>query len=282
MKKFILLAIILFAFTNVFAQSEAQKIYDTEKAFEKLVAEKGINEGFIQFLAPDGIIFAPNASNGRDVWRNRPKSPAALYWNPTFIDVSSNGAMAYSTGNSVYKPNGKDDPNSYYGEYATIWQRQPDGNYLAVLDMGISHEKQNNETKWTSPSDSGKELNEKKYSAADASTAFFEMSTKEGLGKAYKNFMADDVRMLRDGKMPIIGKQNALNEYKNNKSIFTFAKRSVFVGAADMAYTSNTYKVSDKSGKPLETGNFLQVWKLRAGKWQLVFDAFVPDPAEKK
>jgi hypothetical protein len=81
--------------------------------------------------------------------------------------------------------------------------------------------------------------------------------------------------------MPIIGKQNALNEFKNNKSIVNFAKRSVFVGAADMAYISNTYTTTDKNGKTLEKGNFLQVWKLRNNKWQIVFDVFLPAPAEK-
>jgi hypothetical protein len=98
--------------------------------------------------------------------------------------------------------------------------------------------------------------------------------------KAYKNFFADDVRILRDGKMPLIGKQAALGEIKNNKGATNFAKRSVFVGAADMAYISNTYTVLDKSGKQIEKGSFLQVWKLRNNKWQIVFDVFVPAPAE--
>jgi ketosteroid isomerase-like protein len=282
MKKILLLLIIMLSFTNIFAQNEAQKIFDTEKAFERAVAEKGINQGFIDFLAPDGLVFVPNATNGREFWKNRPKSPASLTWNPTFIDVSSNGALAYSTGNGIYRPKGKDDTAASYSEYATIWQRQPDGSYLAALDMGISHEQPNTETKWTSPSDSGKELNEKKYSAADASTVFFETVTKQGLNTAYKAFLADDARLLREGKMPIVGKQNALNELKNDRSKIFFTKRSFFVGAADMAYISNSYTVRDRDGKTTGTGNFLQVWKLRGEKWQIVFDVFAPNPPEKK
>ena len=45
--------------------------------------------------------------NCREVWKTRPKSIAALYWNPNFVDVSSNGAMAYTTGNSVYNRKAK-------------------------------------------------------------------------------------------------------------------------------------------------------------------------------
>jgi ketosteroid isomerase-like protein len=280
MKKAVFLAIIIFTFTNIFAQNNLQKVYDAEKAFEKSAAEKGINEAFIEFLAPDGLVFVPDRTNGREFWKNRPKSAAALSWNPTFVDVSSNGVMAYTTGNSIYKPKGKDDTNAIYGEYATVWQRQPNGNYLAVLDLGISHDQANNETKWVSPSDSGKELNEKKYSAADYSTAFFEAAAKQGLSKAYKTFLADDARLLREGKMPIIGKENALKEFKNDKSKIVFTKRSFFVGAADMAYISNTYTATDKNDKPIEKGNFLQVWKLRGNKWEIVLDAFVPIPVE--
>ena len=165
----------------------------------------------------------------------------------------------------------------------TVWQRQPNGNYLAVIDLGISHDKPATiETKWTSPSDTGKELNEKKFSAADSSTAFFEMSAKQGLSKAYKTYLATDARLLREGKQPILGKQNALNEFKKDKSKVNFAKRSMFVNAADMAYMNNTYTVTDKDGKQTETGNFLQIWKLRGNKWQIVFDMFLPNPPEKK
>ena len=55
MKKILLLSIIIFSFTSLFAEGEAQKIFDTEKAFEKTVAEKGINQLFtIQRYALNG------------------------------------------------------------------------------------------------------------------------------------------------------------------------------------------------------------------------------------
>ena len=283
MKKILTLSFIIFASLSIAAQSNLQKIYDTEKAFEKAAAEKGINRAFLEFSTSDATCFFPGYPvNCMEYFKTQPANPAALYWNPTFVDVSSNGALAYSTGNSIYKPKGKDDTAAYYGEYATVWQRQPDGNYKAVLDIGISHDAPNTETKWTSPADTGKELNEKRYSAADSSTAFFEMTTKQGIGKAYKTYFADDVRVLRDGKMPIVGKRAALDALKDNKSTIAFAKRSVFVGAADMAYINNSYTATDRNGKTIEKGNFLQVWKLRNNRWQIVLDVFLPAPPEQK
>ncbi|HLM00100.1 MAG TPA: nuclear transport factor 2 family protein [Pyrinomonadaceae bacterium] len=281
MKNFAILFLLLFVCATASAQSDLQKLYDTEKAFERAAAEKGVNQAFVEYSAPDGVCFNPSPVNCREYWRGRPASPAALLWNPNFVDVSSNGAMGYTTGNSIYRAKGKDDPEAYYGQYVTVWQRQPNGTYLAAIDLGITHEKTAADTEWKSPADSGRELNEKKSSAADASTAFFETATKQGLGRAYKTFLAEDARLLREGKQPILGKPNALAGFKNDKTRVFFAKRSVFVGAADMAYVSNTYTVSDRSGKQIEKGNFLQIWKLRAGKWQIVLDAFLPIPEPK-
>lgn len=279
MKKISILFILICGGLSAFAQSDLQKLYDAEKAFERAAAEKGINQSFVEYAAPDGLCFNPNPVNCREYWKSRPASAAALFWNPNFVDVSSNGALGYTTGNSIYRAKGKDDPNAYYGQYVTMWQRQPDGRYLAALDIGISHDKPANiAIDWKSPADTGKELNEKKISAADASTGFFETATKQGLDKAYKIFLAEDARILRDGKAPILGRQNALNEAKNERAQIFFAKRSMFVGAADMAYVSNSYTKNDKSGKQIEKGNFLQIWKMRGGRWQIALDVFLPIP----
>lgn len=280
MKKVILLFVAAFASINIFAQTSAdlQKIYDTEKAFERFSAEKGINPAFVEFLAPDGVMFFPNPTNGREYWKSRPASPAVLTWNPTFIDVSSNGALGYSIGNSVYRAQGKDDANAVYGQYLSVWQRQPDGNYRAVLDVGISHAKPEKvETEWKSPPDTGKELNAGKSSAADNVNSFFETATRDGLNKAYKSFAAEDVRALRENQFPVTGKSNLLSATKKDKSRISFAKRSLFFGAADLAYITNSYTLTKKDNS-IEKGNFVQIWKLRGGKWVLVMDVFVPVP----
>ena len=40
----------------------------------------------------------------------------------------------------------------------------------------------------------------------------------------------------------------------------------------------NTYSLVDKGGKETEHGNFVQVWKLRGGKWLIAAEALVPMP----
>src|SRR5690348_10117021 len=64
-----------------------QQIYDTERAFEKMVAEKGIRDGFIEYMSPTGVIFRPDPVNARESFRSRPASSAALFWNPIKIEM---------------------------------------------------------------------------------------------------------------------------------------------------------------------------------------------------
>lgn len=277
MKKAIILFIFAICAGVVSAQKEAQQIYETERAFERASAEKGVNQAFIEFSAPDGVCFFTGApANCREFWKNAPASPAFLTWNPTLIDVSSNGLFAVSIGNSIYRPKGKDDANAIHGEYLTVWQRQPDNSYKAVLDIGISHEKPAKiETEWKPVGGVGASQNEAGGYAGDTAAAFFEIVTKQGAQKAYKTYAAEDIRVLREGKLPFNGKAAWLGELKKDKSKVTISKRTSFFGAADFAYTTNGYSLV-KPDKTTEKGNFVQVWKLRGGRWQIAYDVFLP------
>jgi len=275
-----IIATLVFLFTGItLAQNDAEKVFNTEKAFEKMVAEKGIKVGFIEFMAPTGIIFRPEAVNARESFASRPASPASLTWNPIWIDVSSNGAIAYSIGNSVFRPKGKDDPNMIFGHYLSIWNRQANGEYRAALDTGINHEKPaSTPTEWRSPADTGLEKNERRISAADSSTGFYEMAEKTGSVKAYKSYLADDAILMRDGRQPLIGKKAAIDYLSEQKPRVLFAKRKAFIEAADMAYVYNLYTLVDPKGAEIERGNFVQVWKLRKGKWLIAADVWVVIP----
>jgi ketosteroid isomerase-like protein len=266
---------------NIFAQDDLHKLVDTEHSFAKLAGEKGTKAAFLAFLADDGIVFDPEPANGKKVWSARPESQSLLAWFPNWADVSSNGALGYTTGNWEYHPAGKDSASTGFGEFATVWQRQPDGTYKFVVDLGVSHDKPAaSSSEWRSPADTGKELNEKKSSAADATVGFFETAMKQGMNKAYKTYGADDIYMLREGKSPIIGKSAVAGTIKSDKSAIKFNPQTTFVGSADLAYIVNSYTLTH-ADKTVEKGNFLQVWKLRGGRWQIVLDVFSP-VSEKK
>lgn len=260
-------------------QTNQQKIYETERAFEKAVAEKGFNAGFIEFLTPDAVMFFPDARKAHEVYRSRPFSPASLTWNPVWIEVSSNGLLAFSVGNGIYRPTGKDDTTEYHSHYLSIWSRQPDGLYKAVLDAGINHSPPAAlPTKWKSPLGMGSEKNEEKLSAADSSVGFYQMATNAGVVKAYKEYLAEDVVLMREGLQPFWGKNAAVAYVEKAKPRISFDKRKSFIESADLAYVYDLYSIVDAAGKEIENGNFIQVWRLRNGKWQIAADMFIPIP----
>lgn len=272
--------VIFLGVINGFAQNKggAEKIVEAEKAFAKISEEKGIKVAFLECLADDGIIFRPTAINGKESFRTRPDTSASLSWHPVFADISSNGVLGYSTGPGEFRPRGKTDTNVYYSEYATVWRRQADGSYKAALDIGISHDKPaaTDDKNWTSPKTIEKIAEENKPIAANAMSAFFDAATTKSLEKAYKNFAVEDVRFLRDGKFPIIGKNNALAEVKTKLKI-TFGKNVTMQSAGDLAYSVTTYEMKNNE-KTAEKGNIVQIWKLIGGKWQIVLDVFAPIP----
>ena len=283
MKTFILLLLIGVSAVGVLAQDAKQKIYETERAFEKMVAEKGIRDGFLEFLSPVGIMFMPDIVNGREAWQARPASAAALTWNPIWIDVSSNGALAYSIGNSIYRPKGKDDQTAYYGHYISIWSRQGNGEYRAALDTGINHEKPSAiPTEWKSPATSSSEKSKENGSAGDQSVGFFVSVESQGASGAYNAYLTDDAIVMRDGIQPFFGPKAAVKYFKKIKPVIVFAKRKSFVEAGDLAYVNSTYKLLDKAGAETEKGNYVQVWKLIGGKWKIAADVFVPLPKAAK
>ena len=273
----ILVTILLFA-VAANGQSPAAKIHETEKAFEKLAAEKGVNAAFIEFMAPVGVMFVPEARNAREFWKSIPPSTSYLTWNPIWIDVASNGMLGYSIGNSIRRPKGKDDPEMIYGHYISVWTKQSDGQYRALLDTGINHSKPaSTPTEWKSPTDSGVEKNEGRLSAADSAVPFY-ASVEANAAKAYKSYLTDDAIMMRSGKEPFIGKKAALNFIESEKPTIRFSKRKSFIEAPDLAYVYNLYSIVDKEGNEIEGGNFVQVWKLRKGKWLIAADALIASP----
>jgi ketosteroid isomerase-like protein len=278
MKPLLIVVIVALFSVATTAQSLAAKIYETEKAFEKLAAEKGVNAAFIEFMAPMGVMFVPEQRNAREFWKSIPVSTSYLTWNPIWIDVASNGMLGYSIGNSIRRPKGKDDANEVYGHYISIWTRQSDGQYRALLDTGINHPKPASiPTEWKSPADSGIDKNEGRLSAADSAVPFY-ATVEANAAKAYKNYLTDDAIMMRSGKEPFVGKKAVLDYIGKQTGTIRFPKRKAFVEGPDLAYVYNVYSMVDKTGKELEGGNFVQIWKLRKGRWLIAADALIASP----
>lgn len=264
--------------------NELQKLVETELQFARTAAEKGTRSAFLEFLADDGVIFSPTEMNGKLVWKGRPESPALLSWNPAWADISADGKFGYTTGGWEFRPKGKTDKPSGFGEYVTLWQKQPDGTFKAVLDIGIRHPSSSlTNAAWKSPSDAGSGA--KTVKAGVSNAMLNDIFSNRSMANGYFNYLADDCVVLREGQMPLYGKQNAFfalekldKEFPDSAFLNFSASLSKIYG--NLMYASGEYKLNYKDGS-VKRWNFVQIWKNRGGRWLIALDIFNPIPEKK-
>jgi ketosteroid isomerase-like protein len=117
-----------------------KEIFQMEKAFEKMAAEKSIAEAFAHFAADSAVIkrqrdtLITGKANIRAFYEHG-NTNATVHWTPDFIDVADDGSMAYTFGKYVWQT--KDEAGNiqeYKGVFHTVWKRQPDGSWRYVWD----------------------------------------------------------------------------------------------------------------------------------------------------
>ncbi len=256
---------------------DLHNLVNAEIEFAKTSETRGTRAAFLEFLADDGIIFQPTETNGKAAWKARPDSSAVLSRRPNWADISSDGNLGYTTGGWEFRLPGKNgEPNSF-GQYVTVWQKQPDGKFKAVLDIGITHPKPpRTKSGWNSPrSSAAMPETPAKPITLDVLTDIF---SKNSLSNAYFPYFADDVIVLRDGQMPLAGKTTAfLGLEKLDKD---FPPRSFlnFNGklspkSGNMMYAYGTYQLTHQN-KSVSKWNFVQIWKYHGGRWLIALDIF--------
>lgn len=273
MKVLIISAAIFICFSSLTAQTDLQRMVDAEHAFAQLAADKDARTAFLAYMTEDAVVFVPEQTNAKPFWQAQTSKPYLLSWAPNFADISSNGILGYTTGNWEYRAKGKDDTPSDFGDFITLWLRQPDGRYKWVIDIGVAHEKPDKfSTEWTASSHASTEKNSVRQPTSNPAEEFYQLVAAKGVPKAYETFADDNIRSFREGSMPILGKKSVLNILKSDKAVIAFAKRSTAFASADLSYNL-TYYTRTLNGR-VEKGNFLQIWKFYNGKWHIVLDVF--------
>ncbi|RTY92509.1 DUF4440 domain-containing protein [Flavobacterium sp. GT3R68] len=128
---------------NAIAQAEIYKgeIMKAEKDFEKLVADKGVAEGFYHYADANATIKRERDTliTGRDNIRKYYSQPnyknVSVKWTPDYIEVSKAGDLAYTYGKYEWHStdaSGKEQVSK--GVFHTVWKRQPDGSWKYVWD----------------------------------------------------------------------------------------------------------------------------------------------------
>ena len=276
-------------------QAALDAMVAAEQAFAKTAAEKGTREAFLTYLADDSVLFGPDLVGGKDLWKGRPASPALLSWYPVFAEVSLAGDLGYDTGPWEFRAKGKNDPQvAAYGYFTTVWKKQRDGSWKAMMDLGTENGKPSAPTKPTiAPANPAKveaasfaqvsvEAERRALLAADR--AFAGMAQEKGEAAAYANYLAENARLHRNGQLPVLGRE-AINAAlaKSTKPITWEPAGSVVARSGDLGYTFGLAK--RQGGGPdnpwVPSDNYVRIWKKQAdGSWKIALDVFEPRPPQ--
>jgi ketosteroid isomerase-like protein len=124
---------------NIEAEREAIRKADLELA--RAVADRQLDR-FLELVGEDALFFGRDVSRGRaavakdwgPLFTDRGLS---LKWSPTQVEVAQCADMGYSVGSyERVAPDTAGKPAVTTGTYVTIWRKQPDGRWRAVLDAG--------------------------------------------------------------------------------------------------------------------------------------------------
>jgi ketosteroid isomerase-like protein len=302
MKKLIWLAVLLGFVSMGFSQkagddSALQSMVKTERAFAAMSEEKGTRESFMAFIADDGILFRPREVKGKQ-WMAEHPLPASdkrslLSWQPTFADMARSGDMGYTTGPWEYKDNILDAKPVAFGNFLTVWKKQPDGNWKFAIDLGISNPQPTQAARtWQPPKNfkravAGRVVDVKSETSAllAREREFSSVSASRGAQKAFDAYAADEVRVFRNDKRPVAGKAIAAAELPANSTVWTWQPAFGDVSqAGDLGYSYGTYwlRSNNPTPKTLETGNYYRIWKKQGKAWKVVADLLDPVAEPKK
>ena len=300
MKKFVSLTLLL-AFASLGSakrlqeKSALQAMVETERAFAKMSEDQGTRPAFVAFIADDGILFRPRAVKGKQWFAEHPapssdKRPL-LSWYPAVAGMAQAEDMGYTTGPWEFKPDIHDAKPVAWGHFLTIWKRQADGSWKFAIDLGISNSQPAQpEAQWELPP-SYKPTKAMKAGSTSTATAllardreFSQASAKRGAREAFADYSRPDVRIYREGKFPLLGRDLAPAVLPASPSVWTWEPAAGDVSASDdLGYTYGSYQILDEpAAKVSESGNYFRIWKKEKGAWKVLFDLTNPVPPEVK
>lgn len=117
-------------------------IREAEREALKAAQAKDV-EGWVSIWADGASVLPPNTpiATGkeaiRQVWSELMAKPGfAVSWQPTQVEVSRAGDLAYSLGTYELTLNDAEgNPVSERGKYVTVWKKQADGTWKAVVNI---------------------------------------------------------------------------------------------------------------------------------------------------
>lgn len=265
-----------------------KSLIETERNFSRTSVEKGIRPAFLANLADDGVIFRPDPVPGKKWLSERPPNPGHLSWEPSYAEVSRAGDMGFTTGPYEFRSAGE-NPQIGNGHFVTVWKKQADGTWKAVIDHGAPHAKpEHPEVLRFRPGNGVKAGTANANIAAERAALLeteraFAAAAGKNAEEAYDAYAASDVLFLRMRQQLVAGRDAVRKELMQKPGALSWEPIAGDVsGSGDLGYTYGKGQFqSAEANAPQHTGYYLRVWRREPkGSWKVALDLMVLAPPE--
>lgn len=254
---------------------------DTEREFARTATVKGIRDAFLDFFAEDSIDLGAQPGRAKDAIRKRPPQPFTVHelvWEPRVGDVADSGELGWLSGPSTYVNRADATPEPQYGNYLSIWRRQPDGTWRVFIDMGthapapVAFAPGFVRIASASRFVASRDVRDAELALADSDRLLNTAAATEGLAVACARHFLAEARLQREGMSPIVGREAIALWFKTHaSSFFGRTLRGESARSGDLGYTFGSYRQAG------ETGSYLRLWSRDAGgRWWVVVDVAQP------
>ncbi|MBC8054740.1 MAG: DUF4440 domain-containing protein [Sphingobacteriaceae bacterium] len=282
--------IVFFVFTSAIAIAQPTdkvgQLVSAENYFAALTQEKGIRKAFLEVSDNNTVVFRPGPVSAAKYFKNKSDSLGLLSWEPVFARISKSGDWGVTSGPSTYRQS--DTSSIHYGDYLSVWKKNPKGVWKLALDLGIDHPKpkakqsllfQNpkNEIYQKQRSDERLQQREDVVISSDRLMATILKADDQ---IAFKDFISDECRLLFPGQEPIIGKKAIMSFWqKQGANLSSEPLKADRSYSGELAYTHGNANIIRKGIK--KEYHYVRIWELQPGYlWNVIFEIYVP--AEKE
>jgi ketosteroid isomerase-like protein len=259
-----------------------QRMVATERAFAAAAHEVGVRDSFLTFFADDAVAIVRGAPGqptslvpAKAQLAARPLQAlplqADLLWEPFTGQVSGDGSMGWLTGGYAVLSSTTRDLLGQ-GAYFSVWKRQANGTWRVWLDEGIALP-----DVWrdASPFRAAPDPDAGATGAASDTVALAEARVAAG-GDAWISSLGADVRLHREGVMPLVGREAAVVWARAAWRTMRYdVLQSALTASDDLAVVIGDYHATSSAGA--ESGSWVRVWKRDiTGHWRIVFETSHP------
>ena len=258
-------------------RDNARSLAAAETAFAAHSMREDMRAAFIANFSETGVFVREGWAPARAWLTPRPAPPIVLDWRPAYVEVAASGEIGLSTGPWKLLPRDNPQAAPAYGQFVSIWKRDPGAAWRVEVDLGIAHP--------------GPQLWDQALVAAPtrgvagdeglaaAESAFSRASATQGARAAYSAWGARDLRLYRNGEAPRASLEAALASPSLAHAPWGWtAERLETARSADFGYARGTYH--DAAAPATVLGQYLRVWRREPAGWRVLLE--VVNPAAKR